>query len=343
MFNKANPFKILVIGCGAIAHYWFEYTLMRDDTKIVGIVDINKANGQSAVEKFSLDCPVFTSLEEALAQVKPDLVYDLTFVTTHINIVTKCLRAGCHVFGEKPMCISREQAQEMVRVSEETGKVYSVMQNRRYQKPVHAMKELIASGRLGDIWMVKADIFVFEDLSSIRNLLEKPMLQDNAIHTFDQARFLMAQDAQTVYCHSYNPPYSKYKGDAAGTCIFEMSGGTTFVYNCVMGVEGLSTSWEADWRVIGSKGTAVWDGFGEPRAEAFKAGFTERAEGAYETFEPQTSWEGRLQHYGCIEEMFEALIAGRPSATDCHDNYKSISMTFSAIESAKKQQKIKVY
>lgn len=338
-----KPLKILMIGCGAIAHYWAEYTLQRQDAVISGIVDLNLERARAFAAQFSLSCPLYDNLDRALAEVAPDIVYDLTFVTTHREVVTKCLRAGCHVFGEKPMCISREEAQALVRASEETGKYYFVMQNRRYQKPVQALKELTASGRLGKIWMIKADIFVFEDLSSIRNLLEMPMLQDNAIHTFDQARFLLGQDARTVYCHSYNPPFSKYKGDAAGTCIFEMSGGAVFVYNCVMGIEGLSTSWEADWRIIGSRGTAVWDGFGSPLAEVMKPEFSQRAEGAYETFEPQTAWKGSQQHYGSLEEMFAALLAGRPSATDCHDNYKSISMTFSAIESARKNQKIAVY
>jgi predicted dehydrogenase len=158
------------------------------------------------------------------------------------------------------MTVSREEARLMLKASEETGKSYSVMQNRRYQKPVRALKELVDSGRLGRLWMVSADIFVPEDLASIRNLLEKPMLQDNAIHTFDQARFITGEDPVSVYCHSYNPIDSKYRGDAAGACIFEMSGGTVFVYNCVMGAEGCHTSWESSWRYHRQQRVCLWDG-----------------------------------------------------------------------------------
>ena len=78
-----------------------------------------------------------------------------------------------------------------------------------------------------------------------------------------------------------HPENSIYKGDAAGSCIFEMSDGSVFVYNCILGAYGddCLTTWESTWRVYGSKGSAVWD--------------------------------GKFQHAGCIEEMFEAFAAGR--------------------------------
>jgi predicted dehydrogenase len=331
--------KVLFVGCGDISNPWVTYSLSRNDVKIAGIVELNRKRAEDSQKRHNYSCPIFDNLDEGLEKVKPDIVYDLTYVTVHHKIVTKALKAGCTVFGEKPMCIAREEAKNMIKTAEETGLTYSVMQNRRYQKPVQALKELVQSGKLGKIWMISADIFVGEDLASIRNSLEYPMLQDNAIHSFDQARFIIGEDPVTVYCHSYNPPFSKYKGDAAGTCIFEMSKGAVFVYNCVMGTDGCRTSWESSWRIIGSKGSAIWDGNGEPYAEYI----TEiNGEKKLEKITPVTDWNGKFQHLGCLEEMFTAYLAKRPSETDCHDNYKSISMVFSSLDSMKLQKKIKV-
>lgn len=332
--------KVLFVGCGVISKPWIEYTITRDDVVIAGIVELNPAVAQAAKDKYNLSCPIFGDFEEALAKVKPDVVYDLTYVTTHSKIVCRSLEAGCNVFGEKPMTTTREQALKMIETADKTNKIYSLMQNRRYQKPVQALKEVVDSGVLGDIWLVAAEIYTPEDLLSIRNTLEFPMIQDNAIHTFDQARFITGQDAQTVYCHSYNPKDSKYKGDAGGACIFEMSKGAVFTYNCIMGVEGLNTSWESSWRIIGSKGSVIWDGTNEPVAELRKLNVPERS---FLRFTPQTKWNGRFQHAGGLEEMFDALIAGRKSGTDCRDNYKSISMVFSSLESIKSGNKVKVY
>jgi len=326
----------MVVGCGVISRHWFDYTVARPDCEIVAVVDINIEAAKRETEKRNITCPLFTDFEEALKQTKPDVVYDLSFVTTHRDITTKCLKAGCNVFTEKPMTIDRESAEEILKTVKETGKFYAVMQNRRYQKPMQALKDIIQSGRLGHLWMVCGDIFVPADLNSIRNKLEYPMLQDNAIHTLDGARFITGQDAVNVYCNSYNPVDSKYIGHAAGTCIYEMTDGSFFIYNCVMGVDGCNTPWESAWRVIGSKGSAVWDGKGIPYAEI------RNEDGKIRREELTTEWDGQNQHFGCLDEMFEAFIAGRKSATDGEDNYKSISMAFSALDSVRAGQKVPV-
>ncbi len=324
--------RVLPIGCGVISKHWLQYTVNRADLEIVGLVDIHPEAAQKAKEIYGINAPVFTDMEEAIKATKPDLVYDLTYVTTHVNVSVKAMELGCHVFSEKPLCMSREEAKKMIETSERTKKAFSVMQNRRYQKAVQAMRDAVRSGELGDIWMVNADIFVGSDLASIRNTLSHPMLQDNCIHYFDTIRYITGAEPIKVYCESYNPKDSKYKGDAAGTCIFEMSDGSRAVYSCTMGTAGLRTSWEARWRVSGSKGAVEWDGFGEPVKQFY-----------HQPEQPcTTDWNGQEQHYGCLDEMFEAFLAGRPSATDIHDNYKSMCMVFSSLESAAEQRKINV-
>lgn len=97
---------------------------------------------------------------------------------------------------------------------------------------------------------------------------------------------------------------------------------------------------ELSWRIIGSKGSVIWDGFNEPVAEVRKPDVPERS---HLRFIPQTKWNGGWQHAGGLEEMFDALLSGRKSGTDCHDNYKSISMVFSSVDSVKSGKKVKVY
>ena len=87
-----------------------EYTLSRKDVAIAGIVELNAAVAQAAKEKYNLDCPIFDELEKALEELRPDIIYDLTYVTVHSQIVIEALEAGCHVFGEKPMTLTREEA-----------------------------------------------------------------------------------------------------------------------------------------------------------------------------------------------------------------------------------------
>ena len=96
--------------------------------------------------------------------------------------------------------------------------------------------------------------------------MEHVLLLDMAIHTFDAARLIAGADPVAVYCKEWNPPGSWYDHDASAVAVFEMSGGIVYTYRGSWCAEGLNTSWECDWRVIGTQGSVTWDG-----AEAFSA------------------------------------------------------------------------
>ena len=97
-----------------------------------------------------------------------------------------------------------------------------------------------------------------------------------AIHTFDQARFLTGSDAQTVYCHEWNPPISWSGHEPSAVAIFEMDHGIVYTYRGSWCAEGLRTPWESAWRIIGEKGSVLWDGAQGFRAEVAvkRSGFT---------------------------------------------------------------------
>ena len=336
-----KKYKITVAGCGTISHQWFTYIKTRKDSEIVSLVDINRANAEKIKSQYELKCPVYNNLTSALRDTTPNLVFDLTYVTTHADIVTEALEAECNVFGEKPMALTQSQAKQMIKKAREKGKVYNVLQHRRYVKGFRALKEIITSGVIGKPGFVCADIFTEGDLSSIRNQLEKPMLMDNAVHTFDQARFLLDADPVSVYCESFNPPGSIYKGDAAGICIFEMNNGSVFDYRCQLGIKGCLTTWESTWRVMGSKGTAIWNGGGDAYYEIpDDSGGAETKSYPYRKIIMKPAYTGLENHAGAIHEMFDALENGRKAETNCEDNYKSIQMVFTAEKSAESGKKI---
>ena len=51
-------------------------------------------------------------------------------------------------------------------------------------------------------------------------------------------------------------------------------------------------------------------------------------------------WSGKDGHFGCLDEMFAALIEDRKAETDCTDNIHSVSMVYKAIESAMTGKKV---
>lgn len=338
-----SPFRAVLVGCGRMSHAWLGLLVGRDDVEIVGLVDPDTGAAERKQGKYALEARVFADLDEALAALRPDLVLDVAVPEARHRIVTTALAAGCHVLSEKPMAARLDQASDLVRAAEAAERSFAVLQNRRYLKPMRALRDLVIGGGLGRPGFIGADFFMGHHVGGFRATMEHPLLHDMAIHTFDQARFITGADPVSVYCQEFNLEGSWFEGDASAICVFELTGGIVFCYRGSWTAEGARTSWESSWRVSGSQGTAIWDGENEPRASRadgeIQPGSLWRGERALEV---SSDWSGRPHHAGCLDEMLAALAEERPAETDCRDNVKSIAMVFAAIESAREGRKLPV-
>jgi len=334
--------KIVVAGCGGMSNKWLDYVAQKDNAEIVALVDIYIDAAKNMAERRSLNVPVFTELAEAIEKTDANLVFDVTIPASHKNIVTTALQAGCNVFGEKPMAELFEDAKKLVNIANETGKRYAVMQNRRYNKQIRAFQQIITNGSIGNVGSIHADFFLGPHFGGFREAMDSPLIVDMAIHTFDQARFISGSNPVSVYCHEYNPQGSWYKGNASAICIFEMENGAVFTYRGSWSAEGFPTSWEADWRVIGEKGTARWDGTNLPSYEIVDQSKDSAFFNSLISKQAELTWSGNEGHDGCLDEMFVSLEQNRLAETDCSDNIYSMAMVFAALESAKTGRKVSI-
>ncbi|WP_248924634.1 Gfo/Idh/MocA family protein [Paenibacillus hamazuiensis] len=338
-----KPFRIVLVGCGNMASRWVKYALSREDAEIVACVDIRPEAAEAMIQRHNLACRGFTDAEEAIRATGANLVFDVTIPEVHKQVVTAAVRHGCSVIGEKPMAVTMEDAVEVAKLVRASGKSYAVMQNRRFDKNLRALRGMLEDGVIGEPGYVTANFFLGPHFGGFREAMDSPLLIDMAIHTFDQARFLLQADPVSVYCHEFNPKGSWYRGNAAAACIFEFSNGAVFTYNGSWCAEGAHTSWQADWRVVGSKGTGIWDGHGAPYCSVAAA---EQQEGsfmrAHTQVSPSREWNGREGHDGCFDDIFAALMEGRPAETDSSDNLKSVAMVFGAVQSARTGQKVRI-
>ncbi|KRF02300.1 oxidoreductase [Paenibacillus sp. Soil766] len=336
-----TSYKIAVIGCGGMANAWIDYAQKQQNCTIVALVDINLDYAQAMADKHELKCGVYTDMTQAITESGANLVFDVTIPASHHQVSTTALQLGCNVFGEKPMAATMQEARDIIRVAEQTGKSFSVMQNRRYNTNIRAFRNMITKGSIGKTGFISADFFIGAHFGGFRDAMDSPLILDMAIHTFDQARYLSGANPISVYCHEFNPAGSWYAGNSSAICIFEFSDGSVFNYRGSWSAEGASTSWEAAWRVIGEQGTIIWDGTTAPYAEVVSPGDqTGKFIRDYTAIQAECSWSGNEGHSGCLDEMFSALRESRPAETDGHDNIQSIAMVLGALESAKSGRKI---
>jgi predicted dehydrogenase len=333
-------YRALLVGAGGMGRAWAENLRACEPVDLAGWVDIRAGAAAAAAEELGI--PVAHTGEElgaALAALRPDFVVDVTVPAAHHDVTLAALAAGCHVLGEKPLADTLERARAMVAAAERAGRLYMVSQSRRYDARLQAFRRLIAA-QLGELGILNADFYLGPHFGGFREEMPHPLLLDMAIHTFDAARYLSAADPVSVYCEAFNPPWSWYAGAACATAIFEMSGGLRYTYRASWCSQGLPTSWEAEWRAVGSHGSAIWDGHGAARA-AVLAG----AEG----FEHKTELRSELPAddvpagiAGSLRDFLHALDSGEPPMGECHDNIKSLAMVFAAIESAESGRRVSI-
>ena len=109
MSNKSV--KIGVIGVGHLGQHHVKHFVTLPNANLIGIFDLNQNRAQviATQNKVSL----FPNLESLLSEV--DAVSVVTPTPTHAYVAEKCIMAGKHVFIEKPVTKSIEEANELLR------------------------------------------------------------------------------------------------------------------------------------------------------------------------------------------------------------------------------------
>jgi len=335
--------RVVLVGCGGISGGWFKSALANPAVEMVGLVDVREEAARKRAAEFGLTGAVIgTDLVAVLRQVQPDIVFDCTVPEAHATVATTALSHGCHVLSEKPLADSMANARRVLAAAQQAGKLFAVMQNRRYLKPIRRLRAFLDSGAIGPVTTVNCDFYLGAHFGGFREKMKHVLLLDMAIHTFDAARFISGADPVAVYCKEWNPAGSWFAHDASAVAIFEMTGGLVFTYRGSWCAEGLNTSWESDWRVIGTKGSVRWDGGDGLQAEAVAKMTGQRAELAKVEI-PEIDSAGKVGgHRGCINEFIHCVQTGTVPETVGTDNIKSLAMVFGAIESAATGRRVEI-
>jgi predicted dehydrogenase len=281
-----------------------------------------------------------------LAELKPDLLFDVVVPDARRDLALTGFAHGCHVLTEKPMADSLAHAREIVAAGKAAGRLHAVVQNRRYNAGVRRIRRFIESGAIGEVTSVHCDFFIAPHFGGFREEMEHVLLLDMAIHTFDAARFMAGAAPEAVYCHEWEPRNSWYRQGSSAAAIFEMSDGIVFTYAGSWCANGERTSWDSDWRIVGTKGAILWDGEAGLTARiATEAGEPgQRVLKAMDPVEvpPLLPEDRGGGHLGVIEDFVAAVRGGGVPETNGEDNLKSLAMVFGAIDSARLRQRVTI-
>ncbi|WP_068616121.1 Gfo/Idh/MocA family protein [Paenibacillus tuaregi] len=147
--------RIGIIGSGGIAGVHAAAYRKLPFVDLVGVADILPGRAQQFVEQHELVGTAAFDGHAELLKMDLDAVSICTPNASHHQTTVDALRAGNYVLLEKPMSVRLDEAVDMVKVSKETGKWLSIGFQPRYDPNMKKLKEIVQSGRLGDVYYVE--------------------------------------------------------------------------------------------------------------------------------------------------------------------------------------------
>jgi predicted dehydrogenase len=245
-----------------------------------------------------------TSFERVLADESIDAVAIATPVSTHYPLAVAALKAGKHVFVEKPMAASVAEAEDLVCRADAAGLCLMPGHTFLYSPPVNMVRELIRSGELGEIYFIST--------SRVNLGLHQPdvsVIWDLGPHDFSILRYWLEENPTQVSA-------------MVRDCVVPGTPDVAFVN--LLYASGTAAHVELSWlapsklrrtAVVGSEKMAVYDDTSNEPVRVFDSGVALR--------DPQTFGEYRLT-YRSGSIVSPAVDAAEPLRLELVDFCRSI-------------------
>ncbi|OGP93041.1 MAG: hypothetical protein A2156_03930 [Deltaproteobacteria bacterium RBG_16_48_10] len=142
--------KVGIVGCGLIGDVHLKILKSMKNIHVVGIADQDLKRAESLASRGKVG--VFAGDLKALLELaKPEAVHILTPPFTHASLTCAALQAGCHVYVEKPMALTTQEAQLMVATAFERKRLLTVGHNNLFSPVVREACERVNDGYIGKL------------------------------------------------------------------------------------------------------------------------------------------------------------------------------------------------
>lgn len=162
--SNVGPFGVGVAGYGpygGMGHYHGSACNATPHLKFVAIAEPNQQRRNSAKEQFP-KIQTYESAKELIEDDEVDIVIIATPPITHFELASQALKAKKHVVVEKPMCLKVSEVDELIELARLNNVVLTIHQNRRFDADYLALKELIESGTIGEVFNIETFVGSFE-------------------------------------------------------------------------------------------------------------------------------------------------------------------------------------
>lgn len=296
--------------------------------EIAAICDCDEENLRFAGERYGIP-------EEKRFTDYMDIVNnkDINVVTVaipdqqHVKVSCDLLRSGKHVLCEKPLALTREDIEEIVKVADESGCKFMVGQICRFTPSFEKTKEIIESGTIGEIYFAESE-YAHDYMKLCDNWRADPNRHGvigGGCHAVDLLRWL-AGDPKEVFAYGTHKLLPQVPYDDATIAVMKFD-------EEVAGKVFVSTGCKRDYTmrtvIYGTKGTIICD-----NTSPYLTLYTTDEEGV--TKDP-VKIDVEVNNHNAVKEFAvfaDAIINDKPVVTDAREGAKTVAVCLAIVESA---------
>jgi len=293
-----NKVKVGIVGLGRLGRQHAENIAFRiPNAELTAICSVIEEEISQVQREWGIKYG-YTDYDEMLENKELDAIFISSPSGFHCDQIEKALKAGFHVFSEKPLGLYLDESKKAARIVNEykEKQVFMLGFMRRYDKSYVYAKEKIEKGTIGKPVLIRC--YGLDPSAAIENFLKFAksnysggLFLDMAIHDLDLARWYLESEAEKIWAigDSYEYPEFKEINDAeTGAALVKFKNGAMGIF--VAGRNSVH-GYHIETEIIGTKGTlrigtipeknlvTVFDHTGARRE--CSEGFLERFEQAY--------------------------------------------------------------
>jgi len=323
--------RIGFIGCGGIAGAHVSRLSKMEDVDFVAFCDVVKEKAQAFSSK--LGGSVYEDFHDMIRAESLDVVYICLPPFAHSDEVQVSAERGINIFIEKPIALSLKLADEMVRAVRKAGVRSQVGYLLRFGAGVERAKELISSGKAGDISVVQGKYFCNFIGGAWWRDREKSggQLVEQSTHLYDAVRYLCG-DVERIYAEMAR----RYWVDAPGMTSEDTSSAVLRFRTGAVGSLTATTGayagdrWVTSWTIAAKNFT-----FDFENANSLTIYSTSKPPTAETISDPERdmfSLESR--------DLFDSIKSGKETRTPIEEGMKTLELTLAAVKSAEEHRAV---
>ena len=346
--EEIDNMKYALIGCGRISPNHI-VAAKSNNLEFVGLCDTDKWMVYDKVVKFDLEnVPQYSDYHELLDKEKPELVTIATESGKHAAIALECIEAGCNLIIEKPIALSIEDADAIIKAAKEKGVKVCVSHQNRFNKSIQKIREAIERNRFGRLFYGTAHIrwcrdYEYYSRAKWRGTWEQDggALMNQCIHNIDLLRWMMGDDVEEVVgmTDRLNHPY--IEAEDMGIAIVKFRNGT---YGVIEGTTNIyPRNLEETLYIFGEKGTVKAGGISVNRIEEWR--FSDQLDNPDEILKQFAENPPNVYGFGhtpLYADVIDAINNDRDPYVTAEDGKRALELVLAIYKSAAEGTRVKL-